>query len=185
VVVVDVGFRPSLVLDRVMTLGARVKYILATHSHRDHIGAAGALRGATGALLAAYKTVPGVDVMLEDGDELRVGTVPIGVLHTPGHSPDSVCFLVDGTKLITGDTLYVGGVPKPPASSLRRPFYASLHNRLLLLGDGVEVWPGHNNGRTPSSTIGAERRGNPVLKMGYEDFCNRRWDRQGKRWVVS
>jgi len=184
VAVVDAGFKPDLILERVDRLGAIVKYILATHSHRDHMGAAAALKQATGAPLAAYKTVPGVDVPLSDGDKLQVGGVCIEVIHTPGHTWDSVCFLVGGQKLVTGDTLYVGGVPKAPSTSLSRPFYQSLHGRLMKLDDAVEVWPGHNVGIRPSSTIGEERRANPILQMDLKDFNARKWDRGERRWVV-
>lgn len=94
--VVDAGFKPDVILDRIQQRGLRLKYIFATHCHFDHIGAAGAIREATGARLAAYKTMPDVDVMLDDGDRLLVGTIPIDVLHTPGHTLDCICLLIAG-----------------------------------------------------------------------------------------
>jgi glyoxylase-like metal-dependent hydrolase (beta-lactamase superfamily II) len=184
VAVVDVGFKADLILEMVHALGAKVQWILATHSHRDHMGAAPVLKERTGAPLAAYKTITCADVPLDHGDTLQVGCIRIEVIHTPGHSPDSICFLIDGRKLITGDTLYVGRAPKAPRASLMRPFFDSLHNRLMQMDDAIEVWPGHDVGVKPHSTIGEERRQNVILNMTFEDFCSRRWDRVKKRWVV-
>ena len=95
---------------------------------------------------------------------LRVGTMEVKVLHTPGHSRDSVCYLV-GKKLFTGDTLFVGecgrtDMPGGDAGAL----YDSLFNRLLKLPDDIEVYPGHDYGARPTSTIGQERKTNYVLE---------------------
>lgn len=183
--VIDAGFKPELILDHVEQMNGQVKLILATHSHRDHIAAAPAIAETTGAPIAAYRTAPNTDIHLEDGDVQQVGCVPIEVIHTPGHSADSVCFLVAGKKLLTGDTLYVGRTPKPGAG-LARAYFDSLHNRLMKLDDGIEVWPGHTVvGAKPSSTIGHERRHNYVLQMEFADFAyNRRWDKVRKKWVI-
>ena len=108
VATVEVGYRVPMILDRVKELGARIKYILATHRHRDHIGGASALKAESGSPNAAFKTIPKMDVPQDDGDELFVGNVQIEVLHTQGHTSDSVCFLFNGQKLLSGDTMYVG-----------------------------------------------------------------------------
>jgi hydroxyacylglutathione hydrolase len=105
------------------------------------------------------------DVKVEDGDVVRVGSVEIKFIYTPGHTSDGICLLVNGTKLLTGDTLFVGecgrtDLPGGNAKSL----YDSLFNKLLKLDDSVEVYPGHDYGKTPSSTIGEERRTNYVLQ---------------------
>jgi hydroxyacylglutathione hydrolase len=189
VAVVDPGRKPDLILEHVSRLGATVKYILATHGHQDHIGAAdigaaATIKQATGAPVAAYKTVPGVDVLLDDGDALQIGTVRIEVIHTPGHSADSVCFLVKQQKLLTGDTLYVGKVSKGPTKAMMRKFFDSLHNRVMKLSDTVEVWPGHDVGTKSSSTIGEERRHNSVLQMSFEEFCDRRYNKKKDKWIV-
>ena len=188
VAVVDAGYNPHLILGRIEDLGVSVKYILATHRHADHIRAAPTLRRVTGALLAAFKQpfkgAPeiegGVDLKLDHGDELRVGRVRIQVIHTPGHTSDSICLLVNNEKLFTGDTLYVGKVP----GTKTRQFYDSLHERVLTLDNGIEVWPGHDVGKKPSSTIGRERRNNPSLKMNFDDFRLRRYDKRLDQWVV-
>lgn len=123
----------------------------------------------------------------EDGDVLQVGSVPIEVLHTPGHTPDSICLLVGGKKLLIGDTMFVGKIPAVPSGSgesQARAFYDSIR-RLMRLDDDVEVWPGHDVGRSSSSTIRRERRENSVAKMTFQEFWKeRRYDRELDAWVV-
>jgi glyoxylase-like metal-dependent hydrolase (beta-lactamase superfamily II) len=91
--------------------------------------------------------------------------VPIKVIHTPGHTPDSICLLVDNKKLLTGDTLFVGECGRTDLlGGNSRSMYHSLFNKLLKLGDDVEVYPGHDYGSKPSSTIGEEKRSNYTLE---------------------
>jgi hydroxyacylglutathione hydrolase len=93
-----------------------------------------------------------------------VGNLEITVIHTPGHSPDGISLLVDN-KLLTGDTLFVGECGRTDLEgSSSEALYHSLFEKLLRLPAGVEVYPGHNYGRKPSSTIGYERSSNYVLK---------------------
>jgi glyoxylase-like metal-dependent hydrolase (beta-lactamase superfamily II) len=105
------------------------------------------------------------DVAVDDGDIIRLGNVPIKVIHTPGHTPDSICLLVDNKKLLTGDTLFVGECGRiDMAGGNSRNMYDSLFNKLLRLNDAVEVYPGHDYGSKPCSTIGEERRSNYTLQ---------------------
>jgi glyoxylase-like metal-dependent hydrolase (beta-lactamase superfamily II) len=92
--------------------------------------------------------------------------VLIRVIHTPGHTPDSICLLVTDKLLLTGDTLFVGecGRTDLPGGNTRS-MYDSLFNKLLKLGDEVEVYPGHDYGPRPSSTIGEEKRSNYTLQQ--------------------
>lgn len=185
--IVDAGYKPDLILDRVQKRGLRLNYIIATHHHRDHIGAAGAIREATDASLAAYKTVPDIDEKLHDSDRLSVGLIPIEVLHTPGHTPDCICLLVAGQKLLTGDTMYVGRVPGASHCSKEKAqgFHDAIR-RLMELDDNVEVWPGHDVGKTPSSTIGRERRENPHVLLNFLEFWKgRTFDKALGEWVLK
>jgi glyoxylase-like metal-dependent hydrolase (beta-lactamase superfamily II) len=114
----------------------------------------------------------GAEVKVDDGDTLKVGAVEIKILYTPGHTADGICLLVDGEKLLTGDTLFVGecGRTDLPGGN-PRSLYASLFGKLLKLDDAVEVFPGHDYGLRPSSTIGEERRSNYVLQpRSVEEF---------------
>jgi glyoxylase-like metal-dependent hydrolase (beta-lactamase superfamily II) len=145
--------------------GLKVVYILTTHSHPDHTSGNGRLAADTGARIAAHRLASmKKDLPLDDGAVLKVGALEIKVLHTPGHSRDGVCFLV-GNKLFTGDTLFVGecgrtDMPGGDAGAL----YDSLFGRLLKLPDDTEVFPGHDYGSRPTSTIGRERKSNYVLE---------------------
>lgn len=145
--------------------GLKVGYILTTHSHPDHTSGNGRLAADTGARIAAHRLASmKKDLPLDDGAVLKVGALEIKVIHTPGHSRDGVCFLV-GNKLFTGDTLFVGecgrtDMPGGDAGAL----YDSLFGRLLKLPDDTEVFPGHDYGPRPTSTIGRERKSNYVLE---------------------
>jgi glyoxylase-like metal-dependent hydrolase (beta-lactamase superfamily II) len=155
----------SRVTEVIEAEGLKVGYILTTHSHPDHISGNGRLAADTGARIAAHRLASmKKDLPLDDGAVLKVGALEIKVLHTPGHSRDGVCYLV-GNKLFTGDTLFVGecgrtDIPGGDAGAL----YDSLFNKLLKLPDDTEVFPGHDYGARPTSTIGRERKSNYVLE---------------------
>ena len=96
---------------------------------------------------------------------LFVGGIPIKVIYTPGHTADSICLLVDGKKLLTGDTLFVGECGRTDfAGGSSKSMYDSLFNKLMKLPDTVEVYPGHDYGASASSTIGKERKSNYTLQ---------------------
>lgn len=172
--------------------GLQITHSIETHTHADHVSGATRLAARTGAAIlmhhAAQVAYPHRDI--DDGEEITLGSVCILVLYTPGHSLDSISLLVrnaDGTgtpRLLSGDTLFVGEVGRPDlhgsqATGLADLLYTSLHERLLPLGDDVEVYPAHLarplRGRRvapePSTTIGQERRTNPALALiGREVF---------------
>lgn len=143
-----------------------LKYIINTHGHSDHTAGNQELRAAYNAKIAAYKSSKAdVNLKLDEGDTLSVGSIHMKVIYTPGHTPDSICLLVNSKKVLTGDTLFVGECGRtdlPGGNS--RSMYDSLFNKLLKLSDDVEVYPGHDYGKTPCSTIGEERRSNYVLQ---------------------
>jgi len=101
-----------------------------------------------------------------------VGSISVKIIYTPGHTPDSICLLVDNQKLLTGDTLFVGECGRTDmVGGNSRSLYESLFNKLLKLSDDVEVYPGHDYGPNPYSTIGEERRSNYVLqRRSPEEF---------------
>jgi hydroxyacylglutathione hydrolase len=151
--------------------------VLETHTHADHVSGHGRLAlehgipvSIHGDAEATYAHEP-----LVDGDEITAGTVTARTIHTPGHRPEHCCFLVDGT-LFTGDSLFVGTVARPDLAVEAREGAESMFRslqRLLELTDDVQVFPGHVAGSlcgtgmspAPSTTIGAERRGNPLLAI--------------------
>ena len=144
----------------------KLKYIINTHGHSDHTAGNQELRSIFGARIVAHKLSKiTADVTVDDCDTIKIGTIPVKVIHTPGHTPDSICLLVDNQKLLTGDTLFVGecGRTDMPSGN-SRSMYNSLFHKLLKLSDDLEVYPGHDYGSKPSSTIGEERRSNYTLE---------------------
>jgi len=145
--------------------GFRIIYILNTHDHHDHTTDNGRLAQETGAKIAAHRLArTEKDIPLEDGDVLRIGELELKVLHTPGHSVESCCFIVD-KALFTGDTLFVGecGRTDLPRSDVRA-MHDSLLNKIVSLDDDLVVYPGHDYGKTPSSPLGYEKKHNYTLK---------------------
>jgi hydroxyacylglutathione hydrolase len=164
-VVVDPSFNGDTIIQLVKKQGLDVRYVINTHGHMDHTADNEKVRSNLGAKTVAHKLFSGhKDVGVDNGDVLKLGTINIKVIHTPGHTPDGICLLVDD-KLLTGDTLFVGecGRTDLPGSSVE-DMYHSLFDKLLKLDDSTEVYPGHDYGSMPSSTIGAERKTNYTLK---------------------
>jgi hydroxyacylglutathione hydrolase len=162
--IVDPSFNAEAIVQVVKGQGLNAEYVINTHNHADHTAGNEALKQKFHAKIVAYKeSSVKKDVSVEDGDILRLGRVPIRVIHTPGHTSDSVCLLVDG-KLLTGDTLFVGecGRTDLPDGS-PADMYHSLFDKLMKLDDDVEVYPGHDYGSSPKSTIGKEKRTNYTL----------------------
>jgi hydroxyacylglutathione hydrolase len=178
-VVIDPGDEPRRILKALERRNLTLKYILNTHGHFDHVGADQALREATSAPvlihqgdapllthLSASAAVWGMraqdcrpDGFLEDGDIITFGQVALEVIHTPGHSPGGVSFYTP-RMVFVGDTLFAGSIGRTdfPGGNYDR-LIRSVQERLFVLGDDVEVYPGHG----PATTIGAERRYNPFF----------------------
>jgi glyoxylase-like metal-dependent hydrolase (beta-lactamase superfamily II) len=165
-----------------------VAYIIATHGHDDHTsGMSEAKKRVGGRTVACGESRVNADIRVGDGDTLRLGTMTLTFIHTPGHTDDSMCVL-GGKKLVTGDTLFVGKVGGTGYGEDARNEYDSLHNKLMTLDDDVEVYPGHNYGVKPASTIGHERRTNPFLLCGsFESFLElkRNWLEYKKEHGIS
>lgn len=155
--------------DRDLALIARLqvnlKYVIETHAHADHVTSAGVVRERTGALAAAPSGcgISPADIQLEDGTALRFGTQSLLVVHTPGHTAGSMCF-VWGSRVFTGDTLLINGCGRTDfQSGSATALFRSVTNRLFTLPDSTTVYPGHDYTGFTSSTIGIERRCNPRL----------------------
>jgi hydroxyacylglutathione hydrolase len=149
-----------------------VKYVINTHSHGDHTAGNEDMRSAFGAKIVAHKLSRAKkDIAVAEGDVLKLGKISIKVIHTPGHSPDSICLLVDG-KLLTGDTLFAGECGRTDlAGGSAEDMYHSLFDKLAKLDDETEVYAGHDYGPKPHSTIGEEKRTNYVLeKRTLDEF---------------
>jgi hydroxyacylglutathione hydrolase len=164
--VVDSSYNAGKITNILTAENLKLKYIINTHSHSDHTAGNPELRSMSSARIVAHKlSRVNADVKVDDGDVISIGNIPVKVIHTPGHTPDSICLLVDKKKLLTGDTLFVGecGRTDMPGGN-SKSMYNSLFHKLLKLNDDVEVYPGHDYGPKPSSSIGEERRSNYTLE---------------------
>jgi hydroxyacylglutathione hydrolase len=164
--VVDSSYNSGEITSILKAENLKLQYIINTHGHSDHTSGNQELRSAFAAKIVAHKLSRiNADMNVTGGDIIRVGTIPIKVIHTPGHTPDGICLLVDKKKLLTGDTLFVGecGRTDLPGGNSKK-MYDSLFHKILKLNDDVEVYPGHDYGSKSFSTIGEERQSNYTLE---------------------
>ncbi|MGD2149741.1 MAG: MBL fold metallo-hydrolase [Desulfobacterales bacterium] len=184
-VLIDPAGEEDKILNLIQAQGLKVKYILNTHGHSDHVLGNAKLKEALNIPVCMHEaddrffSDPAVrekslkelglpppdpaDIRLKDEDIIEVGTLNIKVIHTPGHTPGSVCYLIDG-NLFCGDTLFVGAAGRTDliGGSLET-LLESLEKRLIVLPKETMVWPGHDYGDTPTSTIGREMEENPYI----------------------
>jgi glyoxylase-like metal-dependent hydrolase (beta-lactamase superfamily II) len=169
----------------------RITHVIDTHIHADHRSGGPALAKKVGAPYCLHESA---DVTLpfealRDGQEIELGNTRVKVLHTPGHTPESICLVVTDLRrgadpwfVLTGDTLFVGAVGRPDLPGRAREnaaeLYDSVHTKLLTLPDDLEVFPAHFAGSMcgagmsgkPSSTIAFEKRWNPLLSRSKDEF---------------
>lgn len=173
--------------------GMRITHVIDTHIHADHVSGGRSLAEKTGAAYCLHECAA-VDFSFEplhDGQEMEFGNTRVRVLHTPGHTPESMCLVVTDLRrgpepwfVLTGDTLFVGAVGRPDLPGHAREsaseLYESLHTKILTLPDDLEVYPGHFAGSVcgtgmsgkPSSTIAFEKRWNPLLSASRDQFID-------------
>jgi glyoxylase-like metal-dependent hydrolase (beta-lactamase superfamily II) len=161
--VIDPGTDPATLAAAAEAEGLSVAVIVNTHRHADHVAGSAELKRLTGAKILMHAldadAVPETDVRLSGGEEVRVGDLSFRVIHTPGHTPGGIC-LVTERHLFTGDTLFVGDSGRTDLPGGHRPTLGASIRRLMSFPDDTTVWPGHDYGPTPSSTIGWEKRHN-------------------------
>ncbi len=178
---IDPAFESEKILSVVDEKGFRVSFIINTHSHADHTAGNAKILRKTGARLLIHEKdadgltllrnrvfarllggqgSPKPEILLKDGYIINIGDLSLEVIHTPGHSPGSICLFGDG-NLFTGDTLFVGAVGRTDLTGgSRKRLLNSIHNRLYTLPDETIVWPGHDYGEAVKSTIFQEKTTN-------------------------
>jgi hydroxyacylglutathione hydrolase len=186
--VVDPQLEIEPYLEAAAQKSMRITHIFETHVQADHLSGARRLAAVTGAPILFHESAavefPHVDVA--DDEEHELGNIRLSIMHTPGHTPDSLSLLVTDRSrapepwfVLTGDTLFSGGVGRPDLmgagseTALAEQLYDSLYGRLLKLPDHIEVFPAHFGGAAcgkglsgkPGTTIGFERRFNPALQF--------------------
>jgi hydroxyacylglutathione hydrolase len=182
-VVIDPGDDADMILLKLAELKLKVKYIINTHGHFDHVGANRKMKEATGAELLIHaldapmlgslsqaaasfglksENSPPPDKTIDDGDIITFGKISLKVIHTPGHSPGGISLYTDG-YLFVGDTLFQGSIGRTdlPGGNFNT-LKASIQNKLFTLSDNVRVFTGHG----PETSIGKEKRYNPFVGIG-------------------
>jgi len=183
---IDPAFETQRLLDEVKLGEYILTHIINTHFHSDHSAGNAAIKAATGAKLLIHKLdekplvkifssafsrvlggkgSPNPDITLDENDTISVGETALKVIHTPGHTPGSICLYTEG-NIFTGDTLFVGNVGRTdlPGGSMAQ-LLKSIHEKIYTLPGETRVWPGHDYGLSPHSTIDEEKRTNPITKQ--------------------
>ena len=158
-------------VDRYLALAARdalrIRFVIDTHTHADHFSAARQVADRLGAMRVMHRAspAPGGDLRVDDGESIALGKLRLQVMHTPGHTADSMC-LVGEDRVFTGDTLLIGGTGRTDLpSGDPDALYDSLFNRLLTLDPALRVYPAHDYKGRSHSTIGDEIATNPRLQQ--------------------
>lgn len=170
---VDPSYSPEALVERAEAQGLKVEWILNTHGHGDHINGNEQAQKLTGASIAAFEGASqSHERSLRDGDVLEVGSLSLNILHVPGHTEDHiVIYEPKHGVLMTGDFLFVGKVGGTYGEDHARQEWKSFQRVMAEIPGPTTVWPGHDYGCRPSSTIALEKAVNPfLLASSFDEF---------------
>ena len=169
--IIDPGFEAKKLLEMASEMMMKIVAVINTHGHRDHIAENRKIVSETGAKVIAHELATfTVDQYIKDKEKFKIGDLTIETVHTPGHSPDSICFIVNNEIIFTGDTLFVsecGRTDLPGGSN--EDMYNSLVKIMREMPDKLIVYPGHDYGPTKRSKMGIEKENNYTLKERTKD----------------
>ena len=172
-VVIDPSYNPEVISDFAKNNDYSIKYIFNTHDHSDHTNGNSVIEKITGLkplIFGDTESTTGIKVC--NNTSFKIGNLDVKVLHTPGHTKDSICILAEDA-LFTGDTLFVGKVGGTYTESEAKAEFYSLHEKLMVLPNATRVFPGHNYGTATESTIEKEKQTNPFLMQAtFEAFMD-------------
>lgn len=167
--VIDPSYDPGAIARFAVEEGFRIAYAFNTHNHHDHTNGNGEFAEATRVMPLLFGDIdPATGTEVEHDAVFPLGDLSVRIIHTPGHTKDSICLQI-GDAVFTGDTLFVGKVGGTDLEDGARTEYASLHEQLMALPGETRVFPGHDVGVQPSSTIQRERETNPFLLRSHVD----------------
>jgi len=186
-VLIDPAFETKEIIQKVNSSGYTVTQLINTHNHADHTAGNASIISKTGAKLLIHKLdakrlnsigsrafsrmlggrkSPHPDRLLENNDILTIGKTALTILHTPGHTPGGICLYTEG-NVFTGDTLFVGAVGRTDLrGGSMKGLLKSVHEKIYTLPDDTKIWPGHDYGGKPYSTVEEERQNNPFTRKG-------------------
>ena len=169
--IIDPSWNLELIYSALKTNNWKAKYIINTHSHFDHVLGNEQVAEVTGAKIVQHeKSDTFKDIAVMDGEVIKIGDVHVKVMYTPGHSNDSICLTINNEVIFTGDTIFVGNCGRTDLQGGNAAqLYDSLYYKIMSLDDSMIVYPGHDYGPTPTSTIYNEKINNPVLKFKSRD----------------
>ena len=178
--VIDPCNVPQKIVDYARDRDFSIVYAFNTHLHHDHVNGNARFEKMTNVKVLCFgMTEPNLGITIDDGATLPLGEANVRIMHTPGHTRDSMAILTKNA-VITGDTLFVGKVGGTSSIEDAQAEYNSLHDKLMLLPDNFRVYPGHDYGTSPTSTIGEEKRSNPfILQPDFEAFVHLK-----KNWAI-
>lgn len=170
-IIVDPSWDLDKIFEYLSKNNLKVKYIINTHSHFDHVIGNDQISEITKAKIIQHHNSPlKKDIEVKDNEIINFGGSEIKIIHTPGHSKDSICLVIDNKKILTGDTIFVGSCGRldlPGGNS--DEMFDSIYNKLIHLDGNLEVLPGHHYGNSKTSNLSKEKESNFVFK-----FKNRR-----------
>ncbi|UCG88669.1 MAG: MBL fold metallo-hydrolase [Gemmatimonadota bacterium] len=166
--IVDPSYTPDVVVERATAQQLSTEYIINTHGHADHTNGNRVAKKLTGAQVVAFRTSSvSPDLPVDDGQVLELGSLFLELIHVPGHTDDHIVVYLERQGVaVTGDHLFVGKIGGTGSDRAARSEFESIRKLLDRFPDAVTIWPGHDYGCRPSSTMALEKETNPfILKM--------------------